>query len=406
MIPRGRLDITRADLVFAASAGARRWKRHTLRWDLEGLMGPRDEFLACLSVRSGFDLLLEALALPKGSEILLSAVTIRDMPRIIRAHGLVPVPVDLDMDTLSMDPWALQRAISPWSRMILAAHLFGSRMPLEGIADVARRNDLLLVEDCAQAFVGRGFAGAPESDVVMFSFGPIKTHTCLGGALVRVRSPELMDALRRIERRRPLQPAGEYTERALKYLGIHGILAKPAYSTLAVAFNLTRSDHDRIVSAAFRGFSGPGFFPRIRRRPSTPLLATMLHRLTGISADLTRTRTARAEQFLSGIPELTVPGRGAEQHTHWVVPVEVDEPGIRRRELWRHGFDATQGATSIAAIPAPDARPETIPSRAIEALRRVLFLPVHSGASASDLDRLLRIVSRWPAVQREVALHG
>ena len=54
----------------------------------------------CLSVRSGWDLLLHVLAWPAGSEVIVSAITHPDMIRILRAHGLVPVPVDVDLDTL------------------------------------------------------------------------------------------------------------------------------------------------------------------------------------------------------------------------------------------------------------------------------------------------------------------
>jgi len=78
----------------------------------------------CLSVRSGFDALLAALALPAGAEVLTSALTIRDMTRIIEAHGLVPVPVDLDMRRLAVRPEDLARAATPRTR---AVNGFGTR---------------------------------------------------------------------------------------------------------------------------------------------------------------------------------------------------------------------------------------------------------------------------------------
>ena len=52
---------------------------------------------------TGFDLLLQTLKLPAGSEILCSAITIPDMIYLVRHHGLVPVPVDLDVATLEVD---------------------------------------------------------------------------------------------------------------------------------------------------------------------------------------------------------------------------------------------------------------------------------------------------------------
>jgi DNA-binding transcriptional MocR family regulator len=55
--------------------------------------------LGCFSVRSAFELLFEALALEEGSEVLMSVITHTDMARIVARHGLVAVPVDLDLET-------------------------------------------------------------------------------------------------------------------------------------------------------------------------------------------------------------------------------------------------------------------------------------------------------------------
>ena len=99
--PRHRLDIRLRDFAYALLAGA--WARNPGR--LSARLGagwsPPGEGLACRSVRSGFHLLLESLALPAGSEVLVSAVTHPDMVRILESHGLVAVPVDLDIATLA-----------------------------------------------------------------------------------------------------------------------------------------------------------------------------------------------------------------------------------------------------------------------------------------------------------------
>src|SRR5687768_3551106 len=102
MIPRGRLDISWAQLAFAAAAcawpgrGADAEGRAAAAWSGDG------DALPCFSVRSGLDLVLRALALPRGGRVLVSAVTIRDMTRVLEHHGLVPVPVDLDMSTIGV----------------------------------------------------------------------------------------------------------------------------------------------------------------------------------------------------------------------------------------------------------------------------------------------------------------
>ena len=274
---RKLLDINCLDLAYA--------RRQLLCAALAGRAGrparaalvAPDETIACLSVRSGFDLWLSALALPRGSEVLVSAITIPDMVRIIEDHGLVPVPVDLDADHLAIDIDSLRRAVTPRTRAILFAHLFGTRQPLDEVADFAQQRGLLLAEDCAQAFVGREFTGHPEADVSMFSFGPIKTATALGGGLLRVRDPQTLASMKARMAAQPRQSRWAYCRRLLKYTGMKLLSTRPIYSLIFRTWQALGRDPDHLVNGAVRGFAGPDFFRRIRKQPSGPLLA-LVHR--------------------------------------------------------------------------------------------------------------------------------
>src|SRR5215510_2960709 len=114
--------------------------------------------LITLSVRSAFDLYLRAIALPPGSEVIVSAITHPDMAEILRYHGLKPIPVDLDFDSAAPTVRDIRRAASTSTRAVLIAHLFGALVPIDQIAAVCRERGWLLLEDCAQAF-GLGYRG-------------------------------------------------------------------------------------------------------------------------------------------------------------------------------------------------------------------------------------------------------
>lgn len=122
---RMRLDIGWLD-VLAASAycgmpgGRAANERAMSSWS------DRDDFLITLSVRSAFDLMLRALQLPRGSEVLLSALTVPDMVRIVEMHGLVPVPVDTD-DSGVMCMESLRNAVSRQSRMVVVPAIGDAR---------------------------------------------------------------------------------------------------------------------------------------------------------------------------------------------------------------------------------------------------------------------------------------
>ena len=111
---------------------------------------PSEEAILSLSVRSGLDLLLTALQLPPGSEVIVSAVTIPDMARIIEHHGLVPVPIDVDAETLQPSVEHLERSITPRTRAIMVAHLFGTHINMEPIVELAKLHNLIVIEDCAR----------------------------------------------------------------------------------------------------------------------------------------------------------------------------------------------------------------------------------------------------------------
>src|SRR5690606_31664613 len=127
-----------------------------------------------------------------------SALNIKGMIKIVDRQGLTPVPIDLDIEHMAPRLELIERAITPATRAIVVAHLFGTRLDLAPLAAIARRRGIMLIEDCAQAFDGSRYRGHPEADVSMFSFGPLKTATALGGAILRVRDPALLSRMREI----------------------------------------------------------------------------------------------------------------------------------------------------------------------------------------------------------------
>jgi perosamine synthetase len=258
LYPRHRLDASAGDLLFGLSACLWAFGRRRLEAEVGRAFPPVEDALACFSVRSGFDLLLGALGLAPGEEVLVSAVTHPDMVRIIEAHGLGVVPVDLETATLEPRCGLLEEALSPKTRVILVAHLFGGRFDLGPVAAFARRKGLLLVEDCAQAFRGPGDPGDPLAAVSMFSFGTLKTASAVGGAVLHVHDPDLLERMRRSQERWPVQRRRHYALRLLKTLCLVLIGRPLPYGLLARAFDLLGRDLDDLVNGAVQAFPASG----------------------------------------------------------------------------------------------------------------------------------------------------
>lgn len=366
----------------------------------------------CLSVRSGFDLLLGALALPKYSEILVSAVTHPDMVRIIERHGLRPVPVDLDLMTLAPRGDLLMVGRSPRTRAILVAHLFGSRVNLEPVSDFARKHNLLLIEDCAQSFRGAKDLGDSLADVSMFSFGPIKTATALGGALLYVHDPDTLWKMHNEQLSWPMQRRGEYFTKLLKFLCLIQFTRPIPYRLLFHTCELLGKDFDTLVNGtarAFRPSRQPGasgsrskrwatddpLSGRIRRQPSAPLLALLAHRLRTFDAGRLASRARVGEEIARRLsPAVLHPGGLADSRTHWLFPVISSDPDSLISALRREGLDAARATSNIGVVKAPPDRPESIPAVATRMMSHVVFLPVYPELPEEALKRLTKVVNQ------------
>ncbi len=395
---RKRIDIAWRDLAFGVAQSCLPADRRAIGRRVESRWSEAGDSLACLSVRSGFDLLLTALRWPPGSEVLMSALTIPHMVDVVEHHGLVPVPVDLDAGSLAPSVEAMRLAITPATRAVVVAHLFGGRTALEPIVALAKSHRLLVIEDCAQAFAGHRYRGCPGADVSMFSFGPIKTATALGGAVLCVRDRILLGQMRDRQAGYPVQSRWLYLRRLAKYSVLKALSTRVAFSALVRTCRAVGCPYDRLVNGSARSFRGPGFFDRIRRQPSAPLLALLERRLRAFDQGRLAGHAAKGRSLLSLLQgRVPCPGSGALRHTYWVFAVLVDDPPRVIAALRQAGFDATQGE-SLSVVPPPASRPELEPKVARAILSQVVFLPLYPEMSARTVRDMAEVLLKTCAL--------
>ena len=392
---RHRLDLSAEDISFGVLSCVLRWRRERLEVEVLRRCSVEDEGLVCYSVRSGWDLWLGAQGLRVGDEVLVSAVTHPDMVRIVRGHGLRAVPVDIDLETLAPQPWMLEAALTPRTRVVLVAHLFGGRMELTDVARFAREHGLLLVEDCAQAFQGPERMGDPAADVSMYSFGTLKTSTALGGAVLRVRDPEMLGRMRGIQASYPLQGRAGYLKKLLKVLCLVAVSRPRPYGLLARACTRLGVDLDTLVNNVVREFPSrepaATFFRRLRHRPSAPLLAMLSRRLSTFDGERLARRASAGERFARRLRAVEHPGRRSLRRTHWLFPVVVDDPGTLISGLRRRGLDASRATSSITVVEAPVGR--SSPAAASLMMSGVVFLPVYPELPLQAFDAMAGLVN-------------
>lgn len=354
------------------------------------------DLLPCLSVRSGWHLLLGTLGLAPGDEVVMSGVSIPAMARIPEAHGLVVRPVDIDPATLAPPVDAVARAIGPRTRVLVIAHLYGSRIDLRPYAALARAHGLRLVEDCAQAFVGPGWMGHRCADVALFSFGMVKTATALAGAVMVVRDPDLATRLRAAHAAWPVQPRAVFRGKLDTARRVLALTPPGPFGRFAAACAARGDDLDRVINGSVRGFPGSDLLGRIAHRPSAPLLALLHRRLARWDGVRLAARARRGDALSARLPVgLTHPGDRAAHRTHWLFPIRSADPRGLVRALRTAGFDATPGTTSIAAL-APTGTASPVP-RGRRMLAESIYVPAYPELPAAAVDRLVATLAAHAA---------
>jgi len=156
----------------------------------------------CIGVGNGLDalyLILRAMDIGAGDEVIVPSNTYIATWLAASQTGAVPVPVEPDWRTWNIDPDRIEAAITPRTRAILAVHLYGQAAEMTRINAIARRYNLKVIEDAAQAHGalchGRKVGGL--GDAAGFSFYPGKNLGALGdGGAVTTNDDGLAERIR------------------------------------------------------------------------------------------------------------------------------------------------------------------------------------------------------------------
>ena len=154
--------------------------------------------VAACSCTAALHLCLVHLGVQPGDEVITSPITWASTGNTIVNMGAKVVFADVLPDTLNMDPAALERAITPRTKVIMPVHLAGQPCDLDAIHAIAKKHGIPVVEDAAHA-LGASYKGTPignYSDYTCFSFYAIKNITTMEGGAVSVKNQATADHIR------------------------------------------------------------------------------------------------------------------------------------------------------------------------------------------------------------------
>jgi len=155
------------------------------------------------SGRSSLMAILDSLRLGKDSEVLLQAFTCNAVANPVIWNDLKPIYVDCDEETFNIDIGDLKRKITSKSKVLIVQHTFGLPADMDTILEVCRRNNLILIEDCAHS-LGAGYKGGKVGTfgkASFFSFSRDKVISSVYGGMAATNDDDLAKKIKEYQDR-------------------------------------------------------------------------------------------------------------------------------------------------------------------------------------------------------------
>jgi len=361
--------------------------------------------LGTASGRSAFQLALESLDLPPGAEIIFPVFTFPVIPMVAKLMGYQPVFCDVDPQTYNSGPEHVAPKITARTGAVLATHLFGQPCPIRELADLARKKNIRLLEDCAHACGVRvddrqvGTFG----DIGIFSFAEGKNMPCFGGGAIATADEAIARRAADILSRCPLPGKKEVIQKAVS-IWLKWLLTRPfvfgitAYPVLRFKLRRGQSLMDSTVGdALLEKFQNSQ--PYIERMANLQA-AIGLRQLDHIDAfnEGARKNARILTQSLGQVPGIQTPDATGGDHIYVYYPLTVD-PAKRddlRHNLLEKGFDTKITDMSDCTGLKPFVKTETTTGDPI--VRRqasILEICVYPVIAPQKMHQLASAIRRW-----------
>lgn len=158
--------------------------------------------VACGNALDGLTLAIRSLKLPEGSEVIVPSNTFYASVLAILRNNMIPVFCEPDINTFNMKAENIKKLITNKTKAILVVHLYGNVCDMDEINELAKKNNLYVIEDAAQAFGAKykGKMAGNLSNIGVFSFFPTKNLGGIGDAGMVVTNNEKISNFIRLAR--------------------------------------------------------------------------------------------------------------------------------------------------------------------------------------------------------------
>jgi dTDP-4-amino-4,6-dideoxygalactose transaminase len=353
------------------------------------------------SARYAFYLLLRAMGIGEGDEVVIPGLTYFAIPSMAVTAGVRPVFADVGLTSHVLDPAAFEAAITPRTKAVVPTHLYGTPCDMDAINTIAKKHGIKVIEDCAQSTGARykNVRVGNLGDAAYYTFGLTKNITTLSGAMITTNDDAVAAWCRKeID---SSTPAG--LKKAAKE-AVTGVAMMVATYPLVYPFTLHRAItlgnrlgkdpiHERFGEPEVLYDEVPKSFRK--SRPRAVQAAVGMKQIERIEAlNGARIRNGRyLDEHLAHVPGLTVPTypAGAEP-IYMSFVVHHARRDALMKALLKRGVDTTTGYMNDCSDHPlfPTFRRPCPNAAAIK--RNQLHIPVHPNLDAKDLAHMVEAV--------------
>lgn len=154
--------------------------------------------LSCSNGTVSLHLILVALGIKPGDEVIMPTLTYIATANSVKYCGATPVFVDSELGTFNMDPKKIEEKITPNTKAIMPVHIYGLSADMDPIMEIAKKYNLLVIEDAAEAH-GAEYKGRKVGSIgtaASFSFFGNKVITCGEGGMVTTNDEKLYERMK------------------------------------------------------------------------------------------------------------------------------------------------------------------------------------------------------------------
>lgn len=342
------------------------------------------QYMVTYSARTSLDLFLQAKNYPKGSEILMTAISAEGTIETVRGlnysgrNEMKIVPIDIEWETMGPSLVNVKSKVTSKTKAIILSYPYGIIYDIKKIAEYCHQKGIDVIEDASEAFSGISTPGSQYADLTLLSFGMLRHYSWFGGAVSVIRrNQETFQKMLEIEKRYRKEKSFFYLTRVFKAFRLMTLLNSDKNFFLKMGRVLQQY---KILHYNRKPMW------KLRQRISLPWLRLLYSRLLEIDPveDLKKYKKLIKFDF-GGV----LPGCQAMRNNYYLYPVIFREPK-KVIVAWRmRGIQALAGPEVHWLVRnRTDSSNEDPTPEASRILKNITLLPINIETSESNIQKV------------------